>query len=204
MVLFTEIVGLIPTLRSQLGEACVAGEVRATLGAMSDAEVLAVLTEATEAARVVEQLRLIASGVVAARSAREAGHTGLAQTQGHRNAVSLIQDVTGVGRAEAARTVRVGQSLLADTMQNEETGADAGESDAAYAAIAPAPWHAPLGRALLAGAHCWRARSPPRSTTRSARGWENRRSARKQRCTRSGRSLPSSWPRRRSIARSRN
>ncbi|WP_223171053.1 hypothetical protein [Microbacterium sp. NIBRBAC000506063] len=55
---------------------------RATLGAMSDAEVFAVLTEVTETALAVERLRLLASGVVAARSTKETGHAGLAQARG--------------------------------------------------------------------------------------------------------------------------
>lgn len=79
---------------------------------LDDAGVLAALESSTRLMRAVEGVRLIAAGVAAARSERPAGHEGLAQSRGHRGAVSLLQEITGASSAEAARSVRVGESLL--------------------------------------------------------------------------------------------
>ena len=158
MVTFTDILGLVPTLRERLGEGSSAASLRMVIAGMTDAEVLAILDETTELVNTAEQVRLIASGVAATRSTRDAGHTGIAQTRGHRNIVSLIQDITGVGRAEAARTVRVGEALVADTGAPDSgmpTGAGAGNdllSDGgADVGMSRTPWHTPLDCALLDG-----------------------------------------------------
>ena len=91
--------------------------------------------------RGAELAQVAAAGVIAARSAREAGQSGLAQSRGHRTAASLLQELTGSAKADAARKVRVGESLLTPAPV-------LGEADAE----APAPvWDAPLTAALVAG-----------------------------------------------------
>ncbi|WP_241489381.1 HNH endonuclease signature motif containing protein [Leucobacter celer] len=130
---------------------------------------------ASTVGQMAERLRVVAAGVVAQRSTREAGHAGLAQSQGHRNAVALVQQVTGMSRSEAARQVRVGTTLYdsagagaacagaagadAGAGELEASVTSAGRTDTANAeqctGAAPgtvAPWHACLGRALLNGA----------------------------------------------------
>lgn len=131
---------------------------------LSDADVVAVLEATASLSRSVERLQLAASGVVALRSTRAIGHAGIAQSRGHRNPVSLVQQLTGVSRAQAMREIRVGQSLLesstgtvsgsgledaligGDGLVNDDVGLrSAGDGPPA------ALWHAPLDRALLSG-----------------------------------------------------
>ncbi len=76
--------------------------------ALSDAEVI-------EAQRLLGELRRAAdahsarvAAVIAHRSRRELGHSGLAQRLGARTPQELVQKVTGVGRREAGTLVRVG------------------------------------------------------------------------------------------------
>lgn len=61
---------------------------------------------------MLEQVSLAASAVIAARSSRERGYSGLAQSQGHRTPATLIQQVSGVTRGEAMRQRRVGSALI--------------------------------------------------------------------------------------------
>ncbi|GAB3275404.1 HNH endonuclease signature motif containing protein [Microbacterium lacusdiani] len=122
------------------------GDASVVLG-MSDEDVVALVEAATELVQIGERSRLMGVGVVAARSSRDAGQGGLAQERGHRNAVAFVQEVAGTSRGEAARQVRLGQSLL-ETAQSEEVAA---ELDADVPPM-EAPWHAPLDRALLDGA----------------------------------------------------
>ncbi|MCD1269896.1 HNH endonuclease, partial [Microbacterium sp. MEC084] len=121
------------------------GDASVVLG-MSDEDVVALVEAATELVQIGERSRLMGVGVVAARSSRDAGHGGLAQERGHRNAVAFVQEVSGTSRGEAARQVRLGQSLV-ETAQSEEVPA---EPDADVPPM-EAPWHAPLDRALLDG-----------------------------------------------------
>ncbi len=108
---------------------------------LSDASVVDLLTEASALANDVARLQAVLAGVVAQRSQREHGHSGLAAVHGHPTPASLIQSITGGTRADATRHVRVGTDLV----DREQTSA--GEPDA----TAPAPWHAVLDRALLYG-----------------------------------------------------
>jgi hypothetical protein len=119
----------------------------AVVRALDDEEVVAMLHQANRLAKAAERAMALASGVIAERSARDAGHGGLAQARGHRNAVAFVQEVAGTSRGEAARQVRLGQSLV-ETAQSEEVPA---EPDADVPPM-EAPWHAPLDRALLDGA----------------------------------------------------
>ncbi|MDP3950377.1 HNH endonuclease signature motif containing protein [Microbacterium sp.] len=112
MASFTEIAELIPTLRGHLsGDSCV-DDVLSAVSGMTDAEVVAILEEVVHGAKLFEQIKLSAIGVGAARSTRERGHSGLAQSRGHRSMVELVRHITGSTRGEAAREVRVGAALL--------------------------------------------------------------------------------------------
>ncbi|MFJ4164446.1 DUF222 domain-containing protein [Microbacterium sp. NPDC089698] len=109
------IAALIPTLAGRIDAGAGASDVQAVIEGLDDAGAVAVLREAGEVARLVEQVQVICAGVIARRSAREAGHAGLAQARGHRSAASLMQDLGGMSKTEAARQVRVGEALLEDT-----------------------------------------------------------------------------------------
>ncbi len=142
----------------------------ATVDDLDDERVVALLRSADALARGAERVRIVAAGVVAARSTRDAGHRGLAQSRGHRSPVSLVQALTGATRAEAQKQVRIGEALREGQMiliegspdagapdpVNPSPGADGADPDAAgqgRADLAPLrAWHAPLSAALLAGA----------------------------------------------------
>lgn len=173
MAFFSDLAQHLEVLRDALGGDVEAELLPLALDRLSDDGVVAALEAATGLVRAGEKVRIAASGAAAARSTREAGHTGLAQKRGHRNPASLIQEITGATRAEAAKHVRLGESLRTlagidpgrDAMTDasdpavppcEGAGAGVGVGPGPRAGVGaggePEPWHAPLGRALLAGA----------------------------------------------------
>ena len=156
MATFTEVAALVPTLRDR-GDACASlAQAQNAVTAMTDAEVVAVLREANEALQHVEQLRLLAVGVIATRSHREAGHSGAAQKAGHRNAASLVQKITGSSKADASRQVRVGEAMLGgeadfpklDPQHPEASGESLQDPDATWR---PIDWREPLRAARRDG-----------------------------------------------------
>lgn len=159
MSFFDDIDQHLDVLRDVVGEVD-AGALPSTVAGSRDADVLRVIRESTRVIEALASLRIAASGVLAARSRREQGHDGVAAGEGHRSAVSLVQEITGTTRTEAAKQVRLGESLLdgANLLGTTRAPSAAGEPDAADAggglgAASPVrePWHAPLGRAQLAG-----------------------------------------------------
>ncbi|KJL34750.1 HNH endonuclease signature motif containing protein [Microbacterium azadirachtae] len=117
------IAALIPTLAGRISAGAGASDVQAVVERLADDAAVAALEEISENVRLLDQLRLIVTGVIAGRSTREAGHGGLAQSRGYPSAVSLVQQVTGVTKTEAARQVRVGEALLEDApVESVEVG----------------------------------------------------------------------------------
>jgi hypothetical protein len=165
MAFFPDLEQHLGMLRSVVGADVEAVSIPARVVAVCDADVKRIISEATAAMEAIGSLRIAASGVLSARSRREQGHEGLSAIEGHRNAQSFVQELTGSTRAEAAKQVRLGESLLDGANLLGGTGAvgdpggetDAGgATDAADADTAPPvpprePWHAPLGRAQLTG-----------------------------------------------------
>lgn len=150
MSFFSDLQAQLDALRALVGDV----EAVAVPGAVSrlgDDEVVAVISTVSALARACESLRIAASGVVAARSTREAGHSGLAQKRGHRSPASLVQELTGSTRADAVKQVRLGEAL---STSHGDGGDGAGEGvDATEGSVVVGrPWHAPLSDALLAGA----------------------------------------------------
>jgi len=105
-------------------------------------------------------VQVICAGVIARRSSRDAGHTGLAQARGHRSAASLVQELGGMSKGEAARQVRVGEALLDDGRDGEtssegasaDVGADAEASGAgAPDALTTRDWRQVLREGLRSG-----------------------------------------------------
>lgn len=174
MALLTDVAALIPTLcgHGAVGDAPAIGaaidedavaassEMQSRMLTMNDAEIHAVMQEASMLERQAAHLRQIATGIASARSSRQFGHDGLAAKRGHRSAVSLVQEVMGVTKAEAARQVRVSESLvdaaglaaLPDSaVSAEERGLESvEESPDCAVASPPPPWHQPLNVALRA------------------------------------------------------
>lgn len=165
MELFTSLTQQLAAVRQLVGEVPEASAIPEMVRRLTDDEVLAVLEAAATVMRSVERFQLAASGVVAERSTRASGHSGLAQSRGHRNPASLVQQITGATRAESAREVRVGESLLAaagpecdlgdrgadDVAKGEAADGSAGTPPDGLATPPPVTWHAPLRTALLDG-----------------------------------------------------
>ena len=166
MSFFSDLRERLDALHGVLGELD-AAEVPGAVARLADAGVVGVIADATALIRGAESLRIAASGVVATRSTRDAGHSGLAQVRGHRNPVSFVQELTGTTRADAAKQVRLGEALAASVGGGVADGDVLGVGTAgpggpvgiegtggANGAPVPAPvrpWHACLGDALLAG-----------------------------------------------------
>lgn len=131
MAIFTDVDTHVAVVRGLVGDVD-AADLPALVAELDDDEV-----------RALESVRVAASGVAGARSQREAGHSGLAQKRGHRSPVSLVQEITGTSRTEAAKQVRAGEALLAVAVD--------GPGDAGAGEEAPRVWHAPLSEALLGG-----------------------------------------------------
>ncbi len=153
MLIFTDIEAAVDRLHSLIGDDVPASEMPGVLVEAGPDAAVRVLEEATCAIRLLESVRTAATGVVASASTREHGHSGAAQKRGHRNPVSLIQDITGASRGEASKAVRVGESLVSSVPAGGASGADRPD-DAADAGkpVSPVrPWHAIADDALLDG-----------------------------------------------------
>jgi len=156
---FTDIMALIPTLRGHLVDGDGAEGAQAAMLLMADAEVVRVLHESSNLITQVEQIQVAAAGVIAVRSKREHGHSGLSASLGHKSAASLIQDVTGSTKAEANRKERVGEAMLDDEPLRDDSIEDAAktgddkapEERALSECLAAGPWYQPLRDALRQG-----------------------------------------------------
>ncbi|WP_109211098.1 MULTISPECIES: HNH endonuclease signature motif containing protein [Microbacterium] len=155
MDIFSDMRAALDALRTALGES-EPTSIPAAVQRLEDDVLLTVIENATTLVRTAECVRIAASGVVAARSTREAGHGGLAQKRGHRSAVSLIQDLTGSTRADATKQVRIGEALAAASVSAapvDPTAPGTGLLESIAPAVPPQPpWHAALGEALMSGA----------------------------------------------------
>ena len=167
MEFYTDVTAKVASIRDLTGEVANPETIPAVIEALDDAAALRVLELATEVGHVADRLRATAAGVISLRSSRERGHSGVAQSNGHRNAVALVQHITGGSRADAARQVRIGESLFETPQSGLDAGFGAGEApdtetghpgsrgssgDALTLAGARSqPWHAPLRSAMLDG-----------------------------------------------------
>lgn len=156
MAFFSDLQAALDALRAVCGEDVDAVEIPSVVQRLADDGVVGVIQHATVLMRGAESVRIAASGAVALRSTRDDGHNGLAQKRGHRSTVTLIQDLTGTSRADAARQVRLGEALTAG-LASAGHGADSvreSGTDAAAGQVAPdpaRPWHGVLGDALMTG-----------------------------------------------------
>ena len=146
MTFASEITDRAAALATLIGADVQPTDLATRVSVLSDEEAVRVAEASAALIRCAELAQVAAAGVIATRSAREAGQSGLAQSRGHRTAVSLLQEITGTAKADAARKVRVGESLF-DV--HERDAGDAASPPASGATEAPR-WDAPLGAALLA------------------------------------------------------
>lgn len=96
---------------SWLGGAFGAREVSAVVADMSDDALLAFMGVVAEGEKALALLKATGAAEVTRRSARELGYNGLAQRKGHKNAMSLVQNITGDTKAEVAKAVQTGTEL---------------------------------------------------------------------------------------------
>jgi hypothetical protein len=102
---------------------------------------------AAHSKQLVDAHLALVAGEIAARSAREFGHAGLAQRAGFRNAEELLTTTTGASGREAVTVVRVGRLV-------RDAALDAGGAvDPATGAVfeAAEPWLACVAAAVSAG-----------------------------------------------------
>lgn len=147
MAVFTDVAALIPTLGERLDAGAQLAQATALMIEMADADIVAILREAAELSRSADQIRVVAAGIVAERSSRESGHSGLAQSHGHRTPASFVQELTGATKSEAARDTRVGQSMIERPSESTDLKTDAVEQAMPKTAV----WHEPLRAALSDG-----------------------------------------------------
>jgi len=81
------------------------------LAALPDDSLLAALALVTEHRRTAELYTAWLAGEIAARSTREAGHSGLAQRNGFGGAEGLLQSLAPLTRGEAAQLVAAGTMM---------------------------------------------------------------------------------------------
>ena len=118
---------------------------------LTDDAVLAVISTATQLINCVERVRMVGAGVAAERSSRDSGYAGIAQTHGQCTPVALIQTITGVTRAEAAKQVRLGESMLEGALPGSRASAPEDADGIDDAPSTGTLWHEPLRVALLDG-----------------------------------------------------
>ena len=135
-------------LRARVGDDC---ELADLVGVLRRGETDSVMASVADAAALIngaQRFMAVGAGVIAERSARDLGQSGVAAVRGHKTPVSLIQSITGGTKADAVRAVRVGGSLL----EGELLGVDVDPDAAAEVAVpVEVAWHHPLRTAMLAG-----------------------------------------------------
>lgn len=198
MAIFSELRETLDGLESRIGDVDIDVLLTAMRG-LDDEEIVAGLADAAAIANCAERVLTVGAAIIAERSQRDAGHSGLAATHGHRNAVSLVQSLIGGTRADAARAVRLGGSVAEGTDAAAAASAH-GPADAAgvrmrwagrmlrvarmlraarpeLAMLPPARRRCGCRGTTRCGAHCSRDRSRPRSMMRSSADWVSRRCA---------------------------
>lgn len=120
------------------------GEQVTGVEALDDEELLGLLSDAADTRKALEVIVARASAEVARRSSRDLGDRGLAQRKGLRTGQALVQQITGLGRADVVRAVDAGAELAPVPVSDPK--------DAATAAALPAAvWLQRLRDALAAG-----------------------------------------------------
>ena len=149
MAFFSDIDAAVDALRALLGDEVEAGDLPAIAMELGNEAAVAAIAHATTIKKALDSVTTVASGVIAMRSTRDAGHGGLAQTRGHRTPVSLVQELTGATRRDAEKQVRVGGSLIESRMP--ETPPLDSPAALEGVVVAERAWHASVDDALLSG-----------------------------------------------------
>ncbi|WP_423494870.1 DUF222 domain-containing protein [Microbacterium esteraromaticum] len=152
MALFTEIEQHVAALRALLGDDVESAELGAVMSQLAGDELMDAVTSAATLVRSLERISVVGAGITARRSTRDDGHGGFAQARGHRTPAALVQDLTGISRAEAQRQVRLGLSVLEAGLSDAgDSASPIDEQPADVRAATRTPWHAPLSAAMMRG-----------------------------------------------------
>src|SRR5690606_32793267 len=108
-----EVVQLLESVRALFPADVPGVDARSVVNALTDTGVRDFALIMSTLMRKCSQLQLLSAGAVASRSTRQAGQSGVAQSEGFRSDVEMMQKLTGASRSDAARQVRVGESILA-------------------------------------------------------------------------------------------
>ncbi len=158
MSILSELRGGVEALESRAALAVDADALLGLMRGLGSDDVIEVVSCASAVKNLADLIVTVGAGVIAERSSRAQGQRGIAAVRGHKNPASFVQAITGGTRGDAARAVRLGESLL-----DGADGADGGASGAGGPAVVTVvaqpgglaepvrPWHEPLRRALLGG-----------------------------------------------------
>ena len=111
---WNEIVKLITRAQALFPAESLAGDARTAVNTLTNSGVRDFAMIIAQLVRKCDRLQLLSVGAVGVRSSRSAGPDGVAQASGFKSSVEMIQHLTGSSWGEAARKVRVGESMLAD------------------------------------------------------------------------------------------
>jgi len=149
MAILTDIEHQVDALRDLFGCDVPVDELTARMSALDAGGLMDAVTAASDLVRAAERISIVGAGIAAARSGRDAGQAGLAQSRGHRTPANLVQDISGVSHAEAdvseadAASESEGASEV-DLTTSADTDHSPGEPTRSAQ-----PWHAVLSTALL-------------------------------------------------------
>jgi hypothetical protein len=126
----------------------------------TDTELQHLLRDASRLRSEADAVVAASAGVIAKRSVRELGYSGLAKRHGDHNAVDMVQRLTGSTRAEAVRQVKLGEAMGEADAATHPTGGtggdllgdrgdlgDGGAPDPGRP-VPEVPWYKPLTRAV--------------------------------------------------------
>ncbi|MFG6401246.1 DUF222 domain-containing protein [Microbacterium sp. P04] len=83
----------------------------ADVGAVEEEVLLRAMGDIAEVRNAADLVLATLAAEAARRSTREQGYDGLAQRKGHRNAGSMVQNITGQSKADVTRVMQTGEEL---------------------------------------------------------------------------------------------
>lgn len=135
-----------------------------SIDVLADDVLARLISDASHARAEFDTVLTAAAGVAAKRSERALGHAGLAQRNGHQNAIRFVQSLTGASRGEASRQVRLGGAMgevdaaeraLRNAEESDGSASDGSDGDGgpdeSAPKPAPLPWNHPIITAVSAG-----------------------------------------------------
>jgi hypothetical protein len=131
-------------LNTSAAETAASTSVLPVVDRLDDDSLMSLMTATATLRARADAIMSAAAGVVAKRSDRASGYSGLAQREGHRSPVAMVQSLTGATRIEAARHVRFGEAMReardASAADGDAINGDVGMSPSRDPATGDEPW----------------------------------------------------------------